>query len=504
MTHPEPDQNDLPPALRATVQYDGQTVRPAGNGHTDQPVRLPNTPEGPAASDVANAQTFLNNHGHRFRYHAERKRWLVYRHGVWTEDHDQVQAREAAEQTARNLLRKAADDPDPDRAKKTAKRARAAMSSRKLSAALTVAEPHIAVYTDQLDADPWLLNATNGTVDLHDGTLAEHDPHQMLTRQTNAAYRPDARADTWQRFLTEILPDPQVRAFLQRLTGASLIGRQHEHILPIFHGSGSNGKTTYVEALVHALGTYAVKIDVNVLVGRNHRSGAAPEIVKLRGVRLAVADEPDAGARLREAHVKALTGGDTITARGLYQDPIEFSPSHTLALATNHRPEVRGSDEGIWRRLMLVPFQIHIPRPKRDKTLGDKLAAEADGILTWAIQGALHYQTQGLSPPDPIDEATAAYRAEEDHLSAFIDETCLTNASSGLRVQPGQLYDAYTGWCSRVGIQPMTGTAFGRELTDRGYPQAKSSGRRWRTGIALKARHDDEDHHDDTDPELPV
>ena len=162
-----------------------------------------------------------------------------------------------------------------------------------------------------------------------------------------------------------------------------------------------------------------------MLVGRGpDRGSATPELVKLRGARFVVADEPEAGARLRESHVKALTGSDRITARALYSDPIEFDPTFTLALVTNHRPAVQGTDAGIWRRLLLIPFTVTIPPADQDPDLAMKLAAEADGILSWAIAGCLEWQDRGLDPPVAVTAATDDYRTEQDHVASFIDDEC--------------------------------------------------------------------------------
>ena len=439
------------------------------------------------AGDVANARRFVTAHGHRFRYFATARRWLVYADGVWSEDPDRIAARAAAEQVARDMLHEAADEPDPDRAKQLSQDARRTMSARKLDAMLDVAEPHLAVSADDLDRDPWLLNVANGVVDLRSGDLLDHDPGLLLTRQTLAAHRPDEDAPTWRKFLDRVLPDADVRAFVARLAGLSLVGQQREHLLPIAYGTGANGKSTYYNALGNALGSYADKLTVAVLVGRGvERGSASPELVALRGLRLVVADEPEAGARLREAHVKALTGGDRIVARPLYGDPVTFEPSHTLTLVTNHRPEVQGSDDGIWRRLLLIPWTVSVPGPEQDQDLPDKLVAEADGVLAWAVAGCLDWQRHGLDPPAQVRAATDAYRAESDHLAAFIEDECIV--SDTVRVPAGQLREAYQAWCEAAGVDPMTATDLGSQLAERGYPPAKSGSKRMRRGIALKAQ----------------
>ena len=438
------------------------------------------------AGDVANARRFVTAHGHRFRYFAKTRRWLVYADGVWTEDPDRVAARAAAEHVARDMLREAADEPDPARAKQLAQDARRTMTARRLDAMLDVAEPHLVVRADQLDADPWLLNVANGVVDLSTGKLLDHDPDYLMTRQSPASYDPAAPAPAFNRFLEDVQPDREVREFLARLVGSALVGVQRDHVLPIAHGTGANGKSTFYGAVGNVLGTYAGKIDVGVLVGRaSNRAGATPELLSLRGRRLVVADEPEAGGRLREAHVKAVTGGDRIVARPLYGDPVEFDPSHLLTIVTNHQPEVSGTDDGIWRRLLLVPWKVSIPSHERDPDLPDKLAAEADGILAWAVAGCLDWQRDGLDPPDTVRAATTQYRDAQDHVAAFLEDRCILSTSA--QITNGQLRQEYEQWCAQEGIEELNHTAFGLQLTDRGLPPAKSNGRRVRRGIALRA-----------------
>jgi putative DNA primase/helicase len=384
------------------------------------------------------------------------------------------------------MLRDAAE-ADSERAGALVKAAQRSMTAARLTAMLDVAEPHIAVATADLDADPWLLNVRNGVVDLRTGELLDHDPNLLLTRQAGASYDPAAEPTAWLRFLDEIIPDSDERDFLQRLFGSALVGVQRDHILPIFYGVGANGKTTFVAGIRAALGSYAVKIPTSVLVGRGpDRGSATPELVKLRGARFVVADEPEAGARLRESHVKALTGSDRITARALYSDPIEFDPTHTLALVTNHRPQVQGTDEGIWRRLLLIPFTVTIPPADQDPDLAMKLAAEADGILAWTIAGCLEWQDRGLDPPVAVTAATATYRSEQDHVASFIDDECVLGDQ--VRAPAGQLYRAYRDWCEVNGLEPLTATAFGTDLTDRGFGRKKHGGRIHRLGITTTER----------------
>ena len=253
--------------------------------------------------------------------------------------------------------------------------AKRAESSAGVKGALTLAatEPELAITPDQLDAHPYLLNCRNGVVDLQTGELLEHDPALLLTKMAGAPYEPDAEGAEFTKFLERIQPSEDMRLFIRRLLGLSLEGKVTAHILPIFYGDGANGKSTLTDAVMNALGDYADAADPDLLRARTfdaHPTGVAD----LFGLRLALLHESDAGHRLAEGTVKRLTGGDRLKARRMREDFWSFDPSHTFVMLTNHKPLVGGTDEGIWRRLRLVPFEVVIPGAERDENLGGKLA----------------------------------------------------------------------------------------------------------------------------------
>lgn len=244
-----------------------------------------------------------------------------------------------------------------------------------LAAAL---EPFAAAVAD-LDADAHLINVANGTLDLRTLELRPHRPADRITKVCRGAYRPEAGSPRWDAFLTRVLPDDDVRAFLQRLVGVGLLGEVREHVLPILTGVGANGKSVFDKAIRYMLGDYSLTAEPDLFM---HREGAHPTgEMDLRGVRWAVVSESDKDRRLAEATMKRLTGGDTIRARRMRQDFVEFTPSHTPLLITNHLPKVSGDDEAVWRRLRVVPFDVVIPEREQDRELDARLQLEADGIL---------------------------------------------------------------------------------------------------------------------------
>lgn len=342
-----------------------------------------------------------------------------------------------------------------------------------------------AAAVDDLDADPYLLNVANGTLDLRTLSLSEHDPANRLTKVTRAAYNPDTEPGAWQDFLATVLPDESVRAYVQRHVGMSLLGRVVEHVLSIWTGTGANGKGTSIGGLTWALGDYASTAEPELLL---HRSGAHPTgEMDLLGRRLVVMSETDEGRKLAEATMKRLTGGDTIRARRMRQDFIEFEPSHTPVLVTNHLPSVSGDDPAVWRRIRVVPFDVVIPEDQRDGHLPERLQQAADEVLAWAISGWGAYRNGGLAEPDAVRAKTSAYQAESDAVGRFIAEQCITS-SPALKATTGQLFDEWQTWRAQEGVAEMSQKAFGKALDRHGFPSGPATnGKRWRDGIALKA-----------------
>lgn len=350
--------------------------------------------------------------------------------------------------------------------------------------ALAEALPPFVATVRDLDADPHLLNCANGTLDLRTMELRPHDPADRITKVCGAAYDPHAPGPTWDAFLARVLPDDDVRAFLRRYVGVGLLGRVREHALAILTGTGRNGKGVFYGAIGDALGDYAITAEPDLFM---HRDGAHPTgEMDLRGARWCVVSESDQGRRLAEATVKRLTGGDRIKARRMRQDFVQFDPSHTAALVTNHLPSVRGDDPALWARLHVVPFGVVIPEAEQDKELGPKLRAEADAVLTWAVLGWADYSTSGLAAPEAVRAATDAYQAESDALGRFLAER--TMVSPYAQVATGDLWAAWVKWRSEEGCpEDVSQRALGQALTKRGFGEKRTPGRRFRTGMALLA-----------------
>jgi putative DNA primase/helicase len=351
---------------------------------------------------------------------------------------------------------------------------------------LAISEPGIPVLHTDLDQNPWLLNVQNGTVDLQTGDIRPHNRGDLITKLCPTKFNPDAKSYVWDRFLEGVFDGKQdLIDFMQRWCGYCLTGIVREQMLPIWFGSGANGKSTFIEAFMHAFGSdYAMKAPHDLFVVKKHNSHPT-ELADLFGKRFVAAVETGDGRRLNESLVKELTGGDSIRARRMKEDFWEFSPTHKAIICTNHKPQVRGNDHAIWRRLWLVPFTVKFWNPdkgetgpgelRQDKLLPKKLVAEAEGILAWAIRGCLDWQSHGISEPRDVLAATEEYRADENITERFISECCVTGQDTYV-VRASALYDAYKKFCEETGEDVETQRLFGSKLTEIGYKRFTNNG----------------------------
>lgn len=431
---------------------------------------------------MGNAERLVDQHSLDIRYAHASQRWILWDGQRFREDETDGIMR-LAKETVASIYAEAAEEQDTDRRKAIAAWAARSESEGHLREMVSLAECELPIRVEQLDANPWYLTVGNGTVNLRTGELYPHSRLDFTTKLAPVPYDKEAGCPTWLGFLDRIFAgDAELIAFLQRAIGYSLTGESNEQVLFFLYGTGSNGKSTLIEALRALVGEYGQQAPMSTFLERRGE-GPSNDIARLRGKRFVSSIEAGEGHRLNESLVKQVTGGDTITARFLHREFFEFRPQFKLWLAANHKPVIRGTDHAIWRRIRLIPFTITIPEDERDPELPTKLRKELPGILRWAVDGCLLWQRVGLGAPPAVREATDAYRCEMDVLAGFLDDRC--ELGQALTVEAGALYQAYCAWCEANGERPASQRAFGLRLKDRTFQQARTGqARRW-TGLRL-------------------
>lgn len=336
--------------------------------------------------------------------------------------------------------------------------ARSAGNADRIRKAIGEAQVLRARPLEAMDADPLSVNVANGilrfAVERYEGgrvSTVRLDPHDRAALQTKIAacgYDPDASAPLFEEFLARIQPAQDMRDFLRRWFGLSMTGLTWEQKLAFFYGHGANGKSVLVDLMAWMLGGYAATAKIESLTGQTKRGGAdaTPDLIPLMGARFVRASEPEQGERLKEGTIKELTGGEPILIRALHSDFVEVKPEFKLTISGNHKPEIRGTDDGIWRRMLLVPFDIHIPQAERDPDLGKKLRAEAPGILRWMVDGLIDYLDGGLREPARVLEATQDYRSDSDPVGTFLTECTIVTGASDDFMLARELIDAFNFW----------------------------------------------------------
>lgn len=441
-------------------------------------------PEG--RTDLANARRLVAMHGADMRWCDPWAKWLTWDGRRWAID-DTRRIEAFAKNVSRRVWRDvAAAMPGCDDAtrKTLLSYAKATASNYGMANMLALArsEPGVPILPGVLDRNPWLLNLANGTLDLRTGKLRGHDRGDCITKLSPVVFDAGADCPIWEAFLSDVLPDKGLRDYARRLVGYCLTGSTQDHVLPFLYGTGANGKSVFIGTVLALLGgDYAIKAASDLLLAKKHAHPT--ELADLFGRRFVACIEADSGRRLAEALVKELSGGDRIRARRMREDFWEFTPTHKCWLAANHKPIVRGNDNGIWRRIKLLPFEVTIPPERQDPSLPERLLEELPGILNWALLGCMDWQAGGLAEPESVRRATAGYRAEMDTLGLFLAECCIVG--DGLQAGAAELHQAFEAWGGS-----MTPNTFGKALAERGFASERQTfgankGRKVWRGIGL-------------------
>ena len=440
------------------------------------------------------AYRFAHQHGGRMM-HVTGLGWHAWDGTRWAFDQDGAADR-AVMATLKESLHAIAHLDDQKARKALLNDVTKAESAGGIAGVLRIAQslPGMTATVKSLDADPWLLNTPDGTVNLRTGKMHKHDPADRITKITGSGFSGGGH-EVFKAFIERVLPDEEVRAFVQRLLGYSLLGEVREHVLPIWVGDGANGKGTLRDIVRYCLGDYGIEVDPGILMSGPEKHPT--ERMDLLGARFVACSETNRNAGLNEATMKRLVGGDPIRARRMRQDMVEFLPTHTLVMMTNQLPKVSGDDGGVWRRILVIPFDVVIPKHERNTQLRGQLEAEAAAVMSWIWDGWLAYRDQGLTPPEAVQARTEEYQADSDSVGRFLADRMLSGPH--FHVAAREAYAEYVRWCSDAGEQHGSEKEFAEAMRRKGVGKRRTKAGFVYDGIGLAA--DDEEPDADEEPE---
>jgi putative DNA primase/helicase len=424
------------------------------------------------------------------RYIFAWKQWAYWTDEGWQIDESGQEIKRRALDFA-DVIMEEAESPLQGPARSTAiAQAFRLQSNRNMESMITVlkAMKGVGARPTDFDAEPYLLGVQNGCVDLRTGKFRKAEKEDLILKRAGIAYDPKAKCPMWEEFLEQIIPDKEVRDFVRRAIGYSLTGMTTEQVLFFMYGKGNNGKSKFIELIERLLGDYAWRASARLFLAEKYEGNQENMMASLPEKRFVVGAEVAENARLAEHRIKDLTGGDKLSARKLFCEAFNFQPTHKLWFYGNHKPAIHGTDEGIWRRLKLIPFTVEIPKEKRELNIVERLWTEAAGILNWAIEGCLEWQKNGLQAPESVTNATKTYRDDEDLIGQFIDGECQMSGE----VMVGSLSSAYEDWAKAQGYKF---TASPRSINERvrlvpgvsrHQGNGKNKGVRFWKGISLR------------------
>lgn len=422
-------------------------------------------------NDSGNAQRLRDKFNGDIRYSYTRKKWMYWDGRMWVYD-ETGQIKKLADMVVAELKAEALRCEDEEERERKLKFASKTANSAGKTNMITEAQhlDGIPIRIEELDQYIDYFNVQNGIVNLRNGELMPHDSNFLMSKIAGCEYDPDAshKPKRWIQFLYEVTNgDEELARYLQKCVGYSLTGSIKEQCAFFLYGMGNNGKSTFLETIADMMGDYASNAQPDTIMMRKEGGGAGSDIARLRSARLVTSEEPTEGVRLNEGLVKQLTGGGKITCRFLYGDEFEYSPEFKIWITTNHKPVIRGTDVGIWRRIRLIPFEVNIPPEKVDKQLKYKFREEMPQILRWAVEGAILYRKEGLELPACVIKATAEYKAEMDLMASFMEACIAIDYTEAVPIPASEIYSIYTEWARENNEYVMTSRKFFGELGKR-------------------------------------
>lgn len=434
--------------------------------------------------DTGNANRLADLYGERLKFCYEKKNWFFWNGKNWEEDMTGTIDRIADDSLSVMEEEQLLYAGDPEALKKFKKHIHNTRSSRAKTAMKTELRHRLPIRYSQLDENNNLFNTPAGIIDLRNCKLYPHKKELYLSRIAGTEISSDD-CPVWKKFLETILAgDEQLYRYIQKGLGYSMLGSTAEQCLFFLHGNGCNGKSTMLEPIRRIFGDYAANAQAETFMETPGRAGAArSDLARLKGVRLLTVSEPDEGSRLNESLIKQITGGDPLTSRFQYGLDFEYTPYFTMWIPTNHRPIIRGTDDGIWRRIRILPFNVHISDEQKDPALPEKFSKELPMIFGWILDGLKLYRSEGLVSPPAVSACTDNYRREMDTVSAFIAECCVIDKNRSETA--ADLYEAYCCWADKNAEYTVNRRSFSQRISDvNGVQRVKNNGMIYK-GIAL-------------------
>lgn len=425
-------------------------------------------------TDVGNAERFVAMFKDEVKYCSVYKKWFIWNGKFWEQDEGTIV--EYAIQCVRSIYTYADMLPAGDQRKALIQHAMRSESGNKIKLLITLAAgmKDLAIAPDDWDANPWLLNCQNGTINLKTGKLQPFNKADYITRICSASFDENCATPLWDTLLETITKgDADTIRYMQKALGYALTGDTSEQAMFMLYGTGSNGKSTFLNIFSAVMNTYAQSASSDAFMQKKNES-VNNDIARLKGARFVTAIEMEENKRLAESLIKSMTGGDKLVTRFLYGEYFEYVPQFKVFLAANHKPIIRDTTHSIWRRIKLMPFENTFTEANRDKHFADKIMAkEMPGILAWAVKGCLLWQREGIQDPPSVKRATTEYRTEMDSFATFFEECC--DAREGVRVSNKMLRSSYDEWCKDNGEYALSQRPFSQKLLEMGFEKKRSA-----------------------------
>ena len=442
-------------------------------------------------TDTGNAHRLYDKFGRSIRFSYNRKRWYFWTGKQWILD-EMGEVKKLADEVCEDLKREAWNMQDEDLQEQMFKFAKATANTARKEAMVKEAQHLNDIPAAPEDFDRYLdyLNCENGIVNLRNGELFPHEQTFMMTKKCDCEYDVKHRKPTlWLKFLDDITNgNKELQRYIQKCVGYSISGSNREQCAYFLYGMGNNGKSTFLDTLADMMGSYAsnAQPDTFMLQSRlgSAGGGANSDIARLKSARFVTCEEPTEGIRLNEGLLKQLTGGSKVTCRFLYGDEFEYTPEFKIWIATNHKPTIRGTDFGIWRRIKLIPFEVNIPKDKVDKNLKYKLRKEFPQILAWAVEGCMLWQKEGMEEPECVLEATKEYKQEMDLIAGFVEQ-CIMIDYAADKIMAADLFGIYSKWAKQNNEYEMSSKKFFTEVSKKLPDKGRNSKGIYYTRIRL-------------------